>query len=54
MMCIGGDAKHGGKRGRSSPNKVLFVAVVSLNKDAHPIPMNMNVVEWFKTRGIAA
>ncbi|WP_353573346.1 hypothetical protein [Candidatus Albibeggiatoa sp. nov. BB20] len=29
-----------------------FVAAISLNKDAHPI--SMNIVEGFKTKGIAA
>ncbi len=31
-----------------------FVAAVCLNQDAHPISMNMNVVEGFKTKEIAA
>lgn len=49
-----GGAKGGGKRGRGSPNKVPFVAAVSLNEDSHPISMNMNVVDGFKTKEIKA
>jgi hypothetical protein len=41
---------HGGKRGRGSPIKTPFVAAVSVNDRGHPISMNMNVVEGFRSK----
>lgn len=43
---------RGGKRGRGSPNKKPFVAAVSVNSEGHPIAMNMNVVDGFRTSEI--
>lgn len=48
-----GGERHGGKRGRGSANKVPFVAAVSLNKEGHPIAMNMNVVSGFRRTEIS-
>lgn len=48
-----GGEHHGGKRGRGSPNKTPFVAAVSVNDKGHPISMNMNVVEGFRSKEIA-
>ena len=43
---------RGGKRGRGSPNKKPFVAAVAVDKEGHPIAMNMNVVEGFRSNEI--
>jgi transposase-like protein len=48
-----GGERRGGKRGRGSANKVPFVAAVSLNKEGHPIAMNMNVVKGFRLTEIS-
>jgi len=48
-----GGEYHGSKRGRGSPNKTPFVAAVSVNSEGHPISMNMNVVNGFRSREIA-
>jgi transposase-like protein len=48
-----GGERHGGKRGRGSANKTPFIAAVSLNKDGHPIAMNMNVVKGFRLTEIS-
>jgi hypothetical protein len=48
-----GGEHRGGKRGRGSPNKTPFVAAVSVNKKGHPIAMNMNVVNGFRSKEIA-
>jgi len=48
-----GGELRGGKRGRSSENKTPFVAAVSTDDQGHPIAMNMNVVEGFKSKEIA-
>lgn len=48
-----GGERRGGKRGRGSDNKVPFVAAVSLNKEGHPIAMNMNVVKGFRLTEIS-
>lgn len=42
----------GGKRGRDSENKTPFVAAVALNKEHHPIAMNLNVVKGFRNSEI--
>jgi len=47
-----GGERHGGKRGRGSADKTPFVAAVSINEDGHPIAMNMNVVNGFRSREI--
>ncbi len=44
---------RGGKRGRGSENKIPFVAAVSIEAQGHPVAMNMNVVEGFKSKEIA-
>jgi hypothetical protein len=41
-----------GKRGRSSSNKTPFAAVVSLNKDGHPIHIRINVMKGFRSSEI--
>jgi len=48
-----GGEHHGGKRGRGSSNKTTFVAAVSVNEKGHPITMNMNVVNGFRSKEIA-
>jgi len=48
-----GGERRGGKRGRGSANKVPFIAAVSLNKEGHPVAMNMNVVKGFQLTEIA-
>jgi hypothetical protein len=48
-----GEEHRGGKRGRGSPNKTPFVAAVSVNEKGHPIAMNMNVVNGFRSKEIA-
>lgn len=48
-----GGERRGGKRGRGAANKTPFVAAVSLNEEAHPIAMNMNVVKGFRSAEIA-
>jgi transposase-like protein len=48
-----GGELRGGKRGRGSENKTPFVAAVSTDEQGHPIAMNMNVVEGFRTQEIA-
>jgi transposase-like protein len=48
-----GGERRGGKRGRGAANKVPFVAAVSLNKEGHPMAMNMNVVKGFRLTEIA-
>ena len=52
MTCIGA-VKTGGKRRRGAYNKTPFVAAVSVNEKGHPIAMNMNVVNGFRTKEIA-
>jgi len=49
---LGGE-QRGGKRGRGSANKVPFVAAVSINKEGHPVAMNLNVVKGFRLNAIA-
>jgi len=49
-----GGERHGCKRGRGSADKTPFVAAVSVNEDGHPIAMNMNVVNGFRSRDVAA
>lgn len=44
----GGECR-GGKRGRGSPNKTPFVTAVSVDDQGHPLAMNMNVVEGFRS-----
>jgi hypothetical protein len=48
-----GGEQRGGKRGRGSTNKTPFVAAVSVNEKGHPIAMNMNVVNGFRSKEIA-
>jgi hypothetical protein len=48
-----GGEQRGGKRGRGSSNKTPFVAAVSVNEKGHPIAMNMNVVNGFRSKEIA-
>ena len=48
-----GGEHHGGKRGRGSSNKTPFVAAESVNEKGHPITMNMNVVNEFRSKEIA-
>jgi transposase-like protein len=48
-----GGEHRGGKRGRGSPNKITFVAAVSVNEKGHPMAMNMNVVNGFRSTEIA-
>ena len=48
-----GGEHRGGKRGRGSSNKTPFVAAVSVNEKGHPIAMNMNVVNGFRSKEIA-
>jgi hypothetical protein len=48
-----GGERRGGKRGRGTPNKVPFVAAVSLNKEGHPIAMNLHVVKGFRLTEVA-
>lgn len=48
-----GGELRGGKRGRGSENKTPFVAAVSIDDQGHPITMNMNVVEGFKSKEIS-
>jgi hypothetical protein len=48
-----GGEQRGGKRGRGSPNKTPFMAAVSVNEKGHPIAMNMNVVNGFRSKEIA-
>lgn len=47
-----GGEHRGGKRGRGSENKTPLVAAVSLDEDHHPIAMNLNVVQGFRTAEI--
>jgi transposase-like protein len=47
-----GGEHRGGKRGRGSPNKTPFVAAVSVNEKGHPMAMNMNVVNGFRSKEI--
>ena len=47
-----GGEQRGGKRGRGSSNKTLFVAAVSLNKDGHRIHIRMSVVKGFRSSEI--
>lgn len=49
-----GGERHGGKRGRGSANKIPFVAAVSVNSEGHPVSMNMNVINGFRSREIAS
>lgn len=49
-----GGERHGGKRGRGSADKTPFVAAVSVNLEGHPIAMNMNVLNGFRSREIAS
>jgi len=47
------DGEHrGGSRGIGSENKTPFVVVVSINEDEHPIAMNLNVLNDFKSSAI--
>jgi len=48
-----GGEHRGGKPGRGSENKTPFVAAVSIDDQGHPIAMNMNVVEGFRSKEIA-
>jgi transposase-like protein len=48
-----GGERRGGKRGRGSANKVSFVAAVSLNKEGHPMAINMNVLKGFRLTEIS-
>lgn len=43
----GGECR-GGKRGRGSPNKIPFVAAVSVDNQGHPIALRMTVVKGFR------
>lgn len=47
-----GGERHGGNKGRGSPGKTPFIAAVTVNKEGHPLYMNMNVVEGFSIREI--
>lgn len=47
-----GGENRGGRRGRGSENKTPFVAAISLNKEGHPMRMNMNVVSSFTLKEI--
>jgi transposase-like protein len=49
-----GGERHGGKRGRGSADKTPFVAAVSVNSEGHPIAMNMNVLNGFRSREVAS
>lgn len=49
---LGGE-RAGGKLGRSSENKVPFVAVVSLNKQGLPMYFKLNLVRGFTSMSIA-
>jgi len=49
-----GGERHGGKRGRGSADKTPFVAAVSINEEGHPIAMNMNVINGFRSREIVS
>lgn len=49
---LGGE-RSGGKPGRGSENKTSFVAAIACNEAGHPLRMNMNVVEGFKSKEIA-
>ena len=44
-----GGELRGGKRGRGSENKTPFVTAVSMDDQDHPIAMNMNIAEGFKS-----
>jgi len=48
-----GGELRGGKRGRGSENKTPFVTAVSVDEQGHPIAMNMNVIEGFRSKDIA-
>ncbi len=47
-----GGERRGGKPGRGSENKTPFVAAVALNEDHHPIAMNLQVVQGFRSDAI--
>jgi len=47
-----GGEHRGGSRGRGSENKKPFLAAVSTNEEGHPIAMNFNVVEGFRSEQI--
>jgi hypothetical protein len=49
---LGGE-RSGGKPGRGSENKTPVVAAIACNEAGHPLRMNMNVVEGFKSKEIA-
>lgn len=49
-----GGERHGGKRGRGSADKTPFVAAVSINKEGHPVALNMNVLKGFRSRDVAS
>lgn len=51
-VYIGGELS-GGKRGRGSENKSPIVAAVSCNELGHPLRMNLNRVDGFKSKEIA-
>jgi transposase-like protein len=44
-----GGERRGGKVGRGSPNKTPFVAAVSTNDAGHPLYMNLQVVNGFRS-----
>ena len=48
-----GGELRGGTPGRGSENKTPFVAAISTDEQGHPIAMNMNVVEGFRSKEIA-
>ena len=50
--CLGGE--RAGRPGRGSPNKVPFVAAVSLNGDGHPIYAKMAPLPGFTRKAVAA
>jgi hypothetical protein len=52
MMYIG-VASATTTKGFEAANKVPFVAAVSLNKEGHPMAMNMSVVKGFRLTEIA-
>ena len=51
-VYFGGELQ-GGKTGRGSENKTAFVAAIACDEAHHPIRMNLNVVDGFKSAEIA-
>ena len=47
-----GGERRGGKVGRGSPNKTPFVAAVSTNDEGHPLYMNLQVANGFRSTEI--